>query len=42
MTLSKYLKPALAVVGIVVLGAGYYWNEHRFHPENDDTPSSAT
>jgi multidrug efflux pump subunit AcrA (membrane-fusion protein) len=41
MTLSKYLKPVLAVVGIVVLWAGYYWNEHRSHPEVKDTPSSA-
>jgi multidrug efflux pump subunit AcrA (membrane-fusion protein) len=41
MTLSKYLKPVLAVVGIVVLWAGYYWNEHRSHPEVKDTPTSA-
>jgi multidrug efflux pump subunit AcrA (membrane-fusion protein) len=41
MTLSEYLKPALAVVGVVVLGAGYYWNEHRSHLEVKDTPSSA-
>ena len=41
MTLSKYLKPALAVVGLVVLGAGYYWNEHRSRPEVKDTPGSA-
>ena len=41
MTLSEYLKPALAVVGIVVLGAGYFWNEHRSRPEAKDTPGSA-
>ena len=41
MTRSEYLKPALAVVGVVVLGAGYYWNEHRSHLEVKDTPSSA-
>jgi multidrug efflux pump subunit AcrA (membrane-fusion protein) len=41
MTLSEYFKPALAVVGIVVLGAGYYWNEHRSHPADKDAPSSA-
>jgi multidrug efflux pump subunit AcrA (membrane-fusion protein) len=41
MTLSEYLKPALAVVGIIVLGAGYYWNEHRSHPGEKEAPSSA-
>ena len=41
MTLSEYLKPALAVGGVVVLGAGYYWNEHRSHHADEGTPSSA-
>jgi multidrug efflux pump subunit AcrA (membrane-fusion protein) len=41
MTLSKYLKPALAVVAVAVLGAGYYWIEHRSHPEEQETPGTA-
>jgi multidrug efflux pump subunit AcrA (membrane-fusion protein) len=41
MTLSEYLKPALAVVAVVVLGAGYYWFDLRSPPEEKDTPSEA-
>src|SRR5580698_4962674 len=41
MTLSQYLKPALAVVAVVVLGAGYYWIEHRTRPEEQETPGTA-
>ena len=41
MTLSEYLKPALAVVFVVVLGGGWYWFEHRSHPEEQETPSKA-
>jgi multidrug efflux pump subunit AcrA (membrane-fusion protein) len=41
MMLSTYIKPALAVVGVVVLGAGYYWFEHRSHPEEKETPTNA-
>src|SRR5437879_10102364 len=41
MTLSEYLKPALAVVIVVALGAGWYWFEHRPRPEQKDTPSNA-
>ena len=41
MTLSEYLKPALAVVAIAALGAGYYWIEHRSHPEEKETPGNA-
>src|SRR6201986_640241 len=41
MTLTEYLKPALAVVGICVLGGGYYWFEHRSRPEPKDTPGQA-
>jgi multidrug efflux pump subunit AcrA (membrane-fusion protein) len=41
MTLSEYLKPASAAAGIVVVAAGYYWIEHRSHPEAKDTPNSA-
>src|SRR6202166_5230475 len=41
MMLSKYLKPALAVVVVVALGGGWYWIEHRPRPEEKDTPSKA-
>jgi multidrug efflux pump subunit AcrA (membrane-fusion protein) len=41
MTLSAYLKPALAVATVVVLGAGWYRFEHRSHPEEKDTPNNA-
>ena len=41
MTLTHYLRPALAVVAIVVLGGGYYWFEHRSRPEDKETPGQA-
>ena len=41
MMLSEYLKPALAVVFVVALGGGWYWFEHRSHPEEKETPSNA-
>jgi len=41
MMLSEYLKPALSVVFVVVLGGGWYWFEHRSHPEEKETPSNA-
>lgn len=41
MTLSEYLKPASAALGIVVVAAGYYWIEHRSHHVENETPSSA-
>jgi multidrug efflux pump subunit AcrA (membrane-fusion protein) len=41
MMLSKYLKPALSVVFVVVLGGGWYWFEHRSHPDEKETPSNA-
>jgi multidrug efflux pump subunit AcrA (membrane-fusion protein) len=41
MTFSAYLKPALAVVFVAVLGGGWYWFEHRPHPEEKETPSNA-
>jgi multidrug efflux pump subunit AcrA (membrane-fusion protein) len=41
MTLSEYLKPALAVVSVAVLGGGWYWLEHRSHPEEKETPNNA-
>jgi multidrug efflux pump subunit AcrA (membrane-fusion protein) len=41
MTLSEYLKPALAVVLVVALGGAWYWFEHRPRPEEKDTSSNA-
>jgi multidrug efflux pump subunit AcrA (membrane-fusion protein) len=41
MTLSEYLKPALAAVAVIALGGGYYWFEHRSRPEEKDTPGQA-
>ena len=41
MKLSEYLKPAIGVVVAVVLGAGYYWFEHRPRPEEKETPGNA-
>jgi multidrug efflux pump subunit AcrA (membrane-fusion protein) len=41
MNLSRYLKPALAAVFFVVLGAGWYWFEHRSHTEEKETASNA-
>jgi|tagenome__1003787_1003787.scaffolds.fasta_scaffold20802704_2 multidrug efflux pump subunit AcrA (membrane-fusion protein) len=41
MNISEYLKPAGTVVFIVALGIGYYWFEHRHHPEAKETPGEA-
>jgi multidrug efflux pump subunit AcrA (membrane-fusion protein) len=41
MNLSGYVKPALAVVVFIFLGAGWYWFEHRSHPEEKETASNA-
>jgi multidrug efflux pump subunit AcrA (membrane-fusion protein) len=41
MMLSDYLKPALTVAGIAVLGIGYYLFEHRSRPEEKETSSQA-
>jgi multidrug efflux pump subunit AcrA (membrane-fusion protein) len=41
MTLSALLKPALAVIAVVALGGGWYWFEHRTHPEEKETPGNA-
>jgi multidrug efflux pump subunit AcrA (membrane-fusion protein) len=41
MNISEYLKPAGTVVFIVALGVGYYWFEHRHHPEAKETPGEA-
>jgi multidrug efflux pump subunit AcrA (membrane-fusion protein) len=41
MTLTEYLKPALAVAFFAVLGGTWYWFEHRSHPEEKETPGTA-
>jgi multidrug efflux pump subunit AcrA (membrane-fusion protein) len=41
MKLTEYLRPALAVVVIAVLGGGYYWFEHRARPEDKEAPGQA-
>jgi multidrug efflux pump subunit AcrA (membrane-fusion protein) len=41
MNLSQYLKPALAVVVFILLGAGWYAFEHRSRPEEKATTSKA-
>ena len=41
MTLSEYLKPALAVAFFAVLGGAWYWFEHRSHPEEKETAGNA-
>src|ERR1700688_484713 len=41
MTISAFLKPVLAVVVVAALGVGYYWFEHRTHPEEKETQSNA-
>jgi multidrug efflux pump subunit AcrA (membrane-fusion protein) len=41
MTLSEYLKPAIAVVLVVALGGAWYWFEHRPRPVEKDTSSNA-
>src|SRR3954453_15465120 len=41
MNLSEYLKPALGVVFVAALAYGYYWFEHRPHPEKKETPGQA-
>src|SRR3981189_750240 len=41
MMLSEHLKPALAVVFVAALAGGYYWIEHRPHPEEKETQSNA-
>src|SRR6201989_625598 len=41
MTLSAYLKPALAVAAVVVLCAGYSWVDLRSPPEEKETTSKA-
>jgi multidrug efflux pump subunit AcrA (membrane-fusion protein) len=41
MNLSEYLKPALGVAFFAAVGVGYYWFEHRSHPEEKETPGQA-
>jgi multidrug efflux pump subunit AcrA (membrane-fusion protein) len=41
MMFSEYLKPAVGVVVVVALGAGYYWFEHRPRPVEKETPGNA-
>jgi multidrug efflux pump subunit AcrA (membrane-fusion protein) len=41
MMFSEYLKPAVGVVVVVALGAGYYWFEHRPRAEEKETPGNA-
>src|SRR3954469_14423168 len=41
MKFSEYLKPALGVVFVAALAYGYYWFEHRPHPEKKETPGQA-
>jgi multidrug efflux pump subunit AcrA (membrane-fusion protein) len=41
MNISEYLKPAGTVAFILALGVGYYWFEHRHHPEEKETPGEA-
>jgi multidrug efflux pump subunit AcrA (membrane-fusion protein) len=41
MNLSEYLKPALGVVFVAAAGVGYYWFEHRSHPEEKEAPGQA-
>ena len=41
MKLSEYLNPALAVIAVVALGAGYYWFDLRSPAEQKEIPSQA-
>ena len=41
MTLSEYLKPALTVAFVAALLGGWYWFEHRPHPEEKETQANA-
>jgi multidrug efflux pump subunit AcrA (membrane-fusion protein) len=41
MKLSEYLKPAIGVAVVVVLGTAYYWFGHRSRPEVKETAANA-
>ena len=41
MKLSEYLKPAIGVVVVAVLGTAYYWLSHRPRAEEKEIPTNA-
>jgi multidrug efflux pump subunit AcrA (membrane-fusion protein) len=41
MMLSRYLKPAIGITVIVVLGGAWYWIEHRPRPEEKQASGNA-
>jgi multidrug efflux pump subunit AcrA (membrane-fusion protein) len=41
MTLSKFLKPVLAMIAVAALGAGWYWLEHRSRLDAKDAAGNA-
>src|SRR5882762_1895421 len=41
MMISAFLKPVRAVGVVAAMGVGYYWFEHRSHPEEKETQSNA-
>jgi hypothetical protein len=41
MMLPAYLKPVIGAVVVAALGAGYYWLEHRRHPQETVLPNKA-
>ena len=41
MNLSEYIKPAVGVACVAVLGFGYYWFEHRTRVEEKETSGQA-
>jgi multidrug efflux pump subunit AcrA (membrane-fusion protein) len=41
MNLSEYLKPALGIAFVAVVGFGYYWFEHRPRTAEEETSSQA-
>src|ERR1700753_415137 len=41
MTLPRFLKAVLATVVFIVLGAVWYWFEHRSHPDEKETANNA-
>src|ERR1700760_1477119 len=41
MNLSRFLKPVLATVVFIVLGAVWYWFEHRSHSDEKETANNA-
>ncbi len=41
MNLSEYLKPALGIAFVAVIGVGYYWFEHRPRSAEEETSGQA-